>query len=59
MGSRKTVDMPFAKLANLTVFSDGIQFNQTNRVNAVMLSITQGSDIVGAVVSAAAQRLEA
>jgi hypothetical protein len=59
MGSRKTVDMPFAKLANLTVFSDGIQFNQTNRVNAVMFSIRQGSDIVGAVVSAAAQRLDA
>jgi len=58
MGSRKTVDMPYSKLVNLSVFSDGLQFNQSNRVNAVMLSIPQGSDIVAAVITAAAQGAE-
>jgi hypothetical protein len=55
-GSRKTVDMPYAKLVNPTVFSDGIVFHLSNRVNAPMFAIQSGSDVVAAVVNAAAQR---
>jgi hypothetical protein len=56
-GSRKTVDMPYSKLVNLTVYSDAIVFHQSNRVNAPMFAIASGSDVVGAVVNAAAQRV--
>jgi hypothetical protein len=55
-GSRKTVDMPYSKLVNLTVYSDAIVFHLSNRVNAPMFAITSGSDVVAAVVNAAAQR---
>jgi hypothetical protein len=48
--------MPYAKLVNLTVFSDGIVFHLSNRVNAPMFAIASGSDVVAAVVNAAAQR---
>jgi hypothetical protein len=57
-GSRKTVDMPYAKLVNLTVYKDGIQFHLSNRVNAPLFKIAQGSDIVAAIVNMAAQRVE-
>jgi hypothetical protein len=38
MGSRRTVDMPYSKLVNLTVYSDGVQFHLSNRVNAPLFS---------------------
>jgi hypothetical protein len=40
-GSRKTVEMPYSKLVNLTVFSDGIQFHLSNRVNAPLFIINK------------------
>jgi hypothetical protein len=55
-GSPKTVDMPYSKLVNLTVYSDGIVFHLSNRVNAPLFMISKGSDVVAAVVNAAAQR---
>jgi hypothetical protein len=57
MGSRKTVDMPLAKLLNLNVFTDGVQFQMSNRVNPPLFQTDQ-SEIVAALVNAAAQRLE-
>jgi len=57
MGSRKTLDMPLAKLVNLNVFSDGVQFHMSNRVNAPLFQISEGSEIVAAIVNAAAQRI--
>jgi class 3 adenylate cyclase/pimeloyl-ACP methyl ester carboxylesterase len=33
-GRRKTLDMPYPKLVNLTVYSDAIVFHLSNRVNA-------------------------
>jgi predicted RNA-binding Zn-ribbon protein involved in translation (DUF1610 family) len=59
LGSRKTVEMPYAKLANLTVFSDGLQFHQSNRVNAPLFRIPRGADVAAAIVNAASQRTEA
>jgi hypothetical protein len=55
-GSRKTVDMPYSKLVNITVYSDGIVFHLSNRVNAPLLAIQSGTDVVAALVNAAAQR---
>jgi hypothetical protein len=57
MGSRKTLDMPLAKLVNLNVFTDGVQFQMSNRVNPPLFQIDH-SEIVAALVNAAAQRLE-
>jgi hypothetical protein len=56
MGSLKTVDMPYSKLVNLTVYSDGIVFHVSNRANAPLFTIAGGTDVVAAVVNAAAQR---
>jgi hypothetical protein len=57
-GTRKTIEMPYAKLINLTVYSDGIQFHLSNRVNAPLFTMPNGSDIVAAIVNAAVQRTE-
>src|SRR5712691_4129458 len=39
MGNRKTIEMPYSKLVNLTVFSDGVQFHQSNRVSAPVFRV--------------------
>jgi hypothetical protein len=57
-GTRKTVDMPYSKLINLTVYFDGVQFHLSNRVNAPLFTMPAGSHIVAAIVNMAAQRLE-
>lgn len=57
-GARKTVDIALAKLVNLDAFSDGLIFHVSNRVNAVIFKIAEGSDVIAAIVNAAAQRLE-
>ncbi len=54
-GQRKTLDLPYAKLANLNVFTDGISFNMTNRQTVPLLKVPSGQ-VVAAVVNAAAQR---
>jgi hypothetical protein len=59
IGSRKTVDMPYTKLVNLSVYSDGVQFHLSNRVNAPMFKIDDGVDILAATINVAAQRAEA
>ena len=56
VGTRKTVEMPYSKLVNLKVYRDGIQFHLSNRVNAPLFKMTSSSEIVAAVVNAAAQR---
>jgi hypothetical protein len=54
-----TVDMPYSKLVNLTIYSDGIQFHQSNRVNAPLFTVPQHLDVLAAILNAAAQRAEA
>src|SRR4051794_30723464 len=56
LGTRKTVDMQYSKLDNITVYTDGIQFHMSNRVNAPLFTMQQGADIVAALVNAAAQK---
>jgi hypothetical protein len=56
LGSKKTLDLPYAKLENLTVFSDGVQFHQSNR-QAAPVFIVPAPDVVAAYIHAAAQRL--
>jgi hypothetical protein len=55
-GTRKTVDMTYSKLVNLSVYADGVQFHLSNRVNAPLFRIPNGSDIVAVIVNVAAQR---
>jgi hypothetical protein len=52
IGARKTIEMPYPKLASLGVFTDGIQFHQSNRVNAPLFTVPNG-EAVAAVVNAA------
>jgi hypothetical protein len=59
MGTRKTIEMAYSKLVNITVYDDGIQFHVSNRVNAPLFRIENEVDIVAAVVNAAAQRVDA
>jgi len=54
-GQRKTLDLPYAKLANLNVFSDGVSFNMTNRQTVPLFKVPNGQ-VVAAIVNAAAQR---
>jgi len=58
LGSKKTLDLPYAKLENLTVFSDGIEFHQSNRQTAPVF-VVQAPDVVAAYIHTAAQRLNA
>jgi len=57
-GTRKTMDMPYSKLVNLSLYRDGIQFHMSNRVNAPIFTVAGGTDILAAIVIAAAQRAE-
>lgn len=54
-GQRKTVELPYAKLANLNVFTDGVSFNMTNRQTVPLFKVPSGQ-VVAAIVNAAAQR---
>jgi hypothetical protein len=54
-GQRKTLDLPYAKLANLNVFTDGISFNMTNRQTVPLFRVPSGQ-VVAAIINAAAQR---
>jgi len=58
IGNKKTIELPYAKLVNLTVFSDGVQFQVSNRQTAPVF-VVPASDVVAAFVHAAAQRLDA
>jgi hypothetical protein len=55
VGQRKTLDLPYAKLANLNVFTDGVSFNMSNRQTVPLFKVPNGQ-VVAAIVNAAAQR---
>jgi hypothetical protein len=55
IGARKTIEMPYTKLVNLSVFSDGIQFHLSNRQTAPLFRL-QGGEVVAAAVNAAVHR---
>jgi len=56
-GSRKTMEFQYKKLANLAVFTDGVQFNVTNRQTASLFTVRNG-EVVAAIVNAAVQRMQ-
>lgn len=58
MGNKKTLELPYAKLANLTLFTDGVQFHQSNRQTAPVFVLPM-PDVVAAFVHAAAQKVNA
>jgi hypothetical protein len=58
IGNKKTIELPYSKLVNLTVFSDGVQFHESNRQTAPVF-LVPGPDVVSAIVHAATQRLNA
>jgi hypothetical protein len=55
MGTKKTIEMPYTKLLNVTVFSDGIQFHQSNRQTAPLFRVPNG-EVVAAIVHAAVRK---
>jgi len=54
LGTKKTIEMPYAKLVNLEVFSDGVRFHQSNRQTVTQLSCSDG-EVVAAIIHAAMQ----
>lgn len=58
LGTKKTIDLPYAKLASLEVFSDGVRFHQENRVNAPLFAGFDG-EVIAAMINATIQREEA
>jgi hypothetical protein len=57
IGGKKTLDLPYSKLESLTLFSDGVQFHQSNRQTAPVFT-TSMPDVISAFVHSAAQRLD-
>jgi hypothetical protein len=55
LGSQKTVEMPYAKLMGMKLYSDGIQFSLSNRQNAPLFRLAVSPHLVGALVNAAMQ----
>lgn len=57
VGVRKTIEMQYAKLANLNVYTDGIQFHLTNRQTAPLFTVRNG-EVLAALINAAVQRTD-
>ena len=54
----KTIELSYAKLMNLDVFSDGVRVHVSNRQNAPLFKVDPGvGEVVAATVNAAMQRL--
>jgi hypothetical protein len=58
LGSRKTIEMPYAKLLGMQVFSDAISFSLSNRQNAPLIKVAIDTDVLGALLNAAAQAVQ-
>ena len=56
-GTRKTVEVSFAKLLGMNVYNDGIQFHVSNRQNPSLFKVESGP-MVAAAVNGATQRLD-
>ena len=56
LGSKKTSEIPYSKLAGFEVFSDGIRLHASNRQNAVLFKTGPAfGDAVAATINAAMQ----
>jgi hypothetical protein len=54
IGARSSIEMPYKKLLDINVYSDGIQFHLSNRKSAPLFKIGR-ADVVAAIVNTAAQ----
>jgi len=54
-GPRQTMELQYKKLANLSVYSDGVQFHVTNRQTPPLFTVRNG-EVVAAIINAAVQR---
>jgi hypothetical protein len=61
MGMRKTLEVPYAKLLNIDVFTDGVRLHASNRQKAPLFKFGERlmGDVVAATVNAAIQRFNA
>jgi hypothetical protein len=55
IGNKSTMDMPYAKLVGVQVFTDGIRFNLSNRQRAPLFKLPSG-DVVAAFINTAMQK---
>lgn len=56
-GQRRTVEMPYAKLVDLNVFEDGIQFHMSDRKSPPLFKLEKGlGHVIAAVVNGACQQ---
>jgi hypothetical protein len=56
-GARKSIEIPFAKLLSVDVFSDGIALHAANRQNTPLFQLEQGAgEVVAALINAAHQQ---
>lgn len=55
-GTRRSVEMSYAKLLNMNVFADAIQIHVSNRQKPTTIRVSSG-DMVAAAINAAMQRL--
>ena len=55
-GERKSIEVAYAKLLDMNVYTDGIQFHVTNRQTPTMFRVTSGP-MIAAVVNGATQKL--
>jgi hypothetical protein len=57
LGQKKTVEVPFAKLMNVEVFTDGSRLHASNRQKAPLLQLADGlGNVVAATLNTAVQR---
>lgn len=57
MGSRKTMEFPYAKMLGLDVFEDGIRFHSSNRQRTPLFKLeNKTGDVVAAILNTAMQR---
>ena len=58
LGERKTLDMPFSKLMGMELYSDGVRLSLSNRQTAPLFKVTCSTDVLGALLNAAAQEAQ-
>lgn len=58
LGSSKTIDMPFAKVMGMTLYTDALGFSLSNRQNAPLIKVGTDVNVLVALINAAMQAAE-
>jgi hypothetical protein len=57
LGARKTIEVPYTKLMNIDVFTDGVRIHASNRQKAPLFTVEEGmGDAIAATLNAAMKR---